>query len=615
MKLSDLFGTSLKQVSGSRDTAETQKEEAVSTERINKQIKALTPGRQLQGEIISKNGNEVKIKLSGDMVLTARLDQDVNVEEGKVLTFEVKNNGSTLSLSPLFANTATADNVFKALQMASLPINNTTVTMTEAMMQQGMSVDAKSLQNIFRDVSVNPGSSPVNVVQLHQLGMPVEEGNLQQMENYKALTHQLVKGMTDVLQELPMAFEEVYAAEGPAKAVQMYSNILQNLFMDTFGNEGNLQSVLAEALSEKLGETIAEGEILPQTVEGKPEQAVMKTLSQVTDASFHQTMIDASRQQTATEMAQELPETSGDVRAMQADSALLLTELLTSQEKENLGSMFSRLETALTETASDEAVLAETPLREELNNLIGKLEQGTAGANEVLKVLSGIASKENSSSHTVLADIFRSGEYHKIFEASALKQWALEPEEVMEDGKVEELYARLVKQLDSMKDALQSAGAGQSAAAKSVANLSQNIDFMNQMNHIYTYVQLPLKMSGQNANGELYVYTNKRSLAKNDGNISAFLHLDMEHLGPVDVYVAMQNEKVNTRFTVQDDDMLDFLNDHMHILNERLAKKGYSMKCEMSVREEEIEKSPIDRILQADKNATVLSQYAFDVRA
>ena len=139
---------------------------------------------------------------------------------------------------------------------------------------------------------------------------------------------------------------------------------------------------------------------------------------------------------------------------------------------------------------------------------------------------------------------------------------------------------------------------------------------MNQVNQLYTYVQLPLKMNGKNTNGELYVYTNKRSLAEKDGNVSAFLHLDMENLGPVDVYIAMQEQKVNTKFTVRDDDMLDFLNDHMHILNERLRKRGYTMRCEMEVEKTRgEEENPIDRILQSDKNTTVLSQYAFDVRA
>ena len=46
-----------------------------------------------------------------------------------------------------------------------------------------------------------------------------------------------------------------------------------------------------------------------------------------------------------------------------------------------------------------------------------------------------------------------------------------------------------------------------------------------------------------------------------DGNVSALLHLDMENLGPMDVYVAMQNNRVNTHFYMQDDDMYADYND------------------------------------------------------
>jgi hypothetical protein len=66
--------------------------------------------------------------------------------------------------------------------------------------------------------------------------------------------------------------------------------------------------------------------------------------------------------------------------------------------------------------------------------------------------------------------------------------------------------------------------------AKEVTNLRQNIDFMNQLNQMYTYIQLPLKMSNKTANGELYVFTNKRSLVKENGAVSALLHLNMENL-------------------------------------------------------------------------------------
>lgn len=51
------------------------------------------------------------------MILNARVDQNIYLELGKDLTFEVKNNGATLTLSPLFTNVATDGNIIKALEM------------------------------------------------------------------------------------------------------------------------------------------------------------------------------------------------------------------------------------------------------------------------------------------------------------------------------------------------------------------------------------------------------------------------------------------------------------------------------------------------------------------
>ncbi len=75
------------------------------------------------------------------------------------------------------------------------------------------------------------------------------------------------------------------------------------------------------------------------------------------------------------------------------------------------------------------------------------------------------------------------------------------------------------------------------------------MNFMNQLNQAYTYVQVPLKMSGQNANGELYVYTNKKESERSGCGAECFLHLDLEHLGSTDVSVKMQKHRnVKTNF-------------------------------------------------------------------
>lgn len=565
MKLSDIFSPSPRQVKGEERVS--GRSSAASNDSLNRQIKSLTPGKVLQGEVIEKNGGEVKIKLGDDMVLTAHLDQDVNVEAGRLLTFEVRNNGSFLSLSPLFTNTANSDTVFKALQMAGLPINETTVAMTDAMMQQGMSIDSKSLQAMFKEVLAFPQTDPVNIVMLHQLGLAVNEGNIAQLENYQNLSYQLMQGMTDVLAELSGAFAEVLAANGENSAAEMYQALL-NLFLEE-GLNGDTEA-----------EILQDGEIPSLTEEGEAAALIKEALTEEILAE--------------TENGMEAVLTEDGEVTVPAESKLPLS----SAERESLTQLFAKF--------SEEML----PDKE---NFLSGIRQGTVDTKDVLELLARMQPHTEETAKA-LSDVFKSSEFQKLFQTQVLEQWSLKPEEVMQEKKVEELYDKLNRQLDNMKDILQNSGAGQSAAAKSVGNFSQNLDFMNQMNHLYTYVQLPLRMAGGQTNGDLYVYTNKRSLAKKDGNVSALLHLDMENLGPVDVYIAMQQTRVTTRFTVRDDDMLDFLNDNMHILNERLEKKGYSMRCEMSVREETDHASPIEHILNTDNNNTVLAQYGFDVR-
>jgi hypothetical protein len=83
----------------------------------------------------------------------------------------------------------------------------------------------------------------------------------------------------------------------------------------------------------------------------------------------------------------------------------------------------------------------------------------------------------------------------------------------------------------------------------------------------------------------------------------------------VDVYVAMQGEHVNTRFYVQDDEMLDFLEEHMDILTERLQKRGYDCNFAMQVRQKNEEPESGLKGLLAEEPALPIAQYSFDVRA
>lgn len=214
-----------------------------------------------------------------------------------------------------------------------------------------------------------------------------------------------------------------------------------------------------------------------------------------------------------------------------------------------------------------------------------------------------------------ISRLFSGKEFQQAIKNEMIKQWLLTPEDVGKEHKAEELYEKLNSQLSRFSQTLNQSVGADTSLAKAVSNLSGNIDFMNQMNQMFTYIQLPLKLQSQEANGELYVYTNKKNLAKKDGEVSALLHLDMEHLGSVDVYVSMKDTKVSTQFRLKDDSALDLIASHIDLLNERLNKRGYTMNASFVKKGEEETGSVMEEILKQDKNISILSGYSFDARA
>ncbi len=563
MRLSELFRSTATDRTDENGESVVVNQKNLNMLKLNRQIHALTPGQTIQGEVVSKKGGELQIKLADDLVLSARLEREIAIDIGKLMTFEVRNNGKSLTLSPLFANTATDVNVLKALEMANLPVNDVSVEMAQNMMERGMSIDKNSIQNVFRDVTANMDASVRDIVQLHQLNIEVTPQSLEQLKNYQAVQHQLTGAMNRIVEDFGACMEQSIFSENPGEALQLFAK-LQAVFSEVVGatgsEDGQMQPVLTDGdvtgnIPEKPGmEANAQSSVQPGTA------------GNVTDGMFFSGM------------------TISPEGASAEGANPLLGQLLSEEELQLLQEGLQRLSGSETDP--------------KLQNLLQRLADGTATMADVREAVS-------------------SKDFAHMLKNQMAANWLLEPEMVQDKENMDKLYQRIGKQLGEMQKALsEMPGMEQSGLAKSVTNMQNNLDFMNQLNQTFTYVQIPLQMSGRETHGELYVYTNKKNLAREDGNVSAFLHLDMEHLGPVDVYVAMQNSKVNTKFYLKDDEMIDFISQHISILNERLAKRGYSMNCEMLKKEETEQETPIlERMAEAENNVTVLGQYSFDVRA
>ena len=195
------------------------------------------------------------------------------------------------------------------------------------------------------------------------------------------------------------------------------------------------------------------------------------------------------------------------------------------------------------------------------------------------------------------------------------EEWTIKPENFADKEEVKNFYEKIKNQSGQMQEVFSAAGKAGMQAGQAVQQMNQNLQFMQNVNQMFPYLQIPLKASVENAHGELYVYQKKKGKVSEDGSTSALLHLEMEHLGDLDIYVKMKDYNVSTQFTLANEDVLDFLADHIHILNERLEKKGYHMQAEMKYKEKEQEENVISRIRGMEESDTMISYTAFDVRA
>ncbi len=89
----------------------------------------------------------------------------------------------------------------------------------------------------------------------------------------------------------------------------------------------------------------------------------------------------------------------------------------------------------------------------------------------------------------------------------------------------------------------------------------------------------------------------------------------MEHLGPIDIYVRLQNKNVSTNFCLESEELLDFVYAHIDKLDARLQALGYSTSFEMKLNEPEDKFNFVEDFVEKDISKNSTSQFILDIRA
>ncbi|CBL12830.1 Flagellar hook-length control protein FliK./TOBE domain [Roseburia intestinalis XB6B4] len=629
---------------------------AQGTQKLVSSMQELEPGSTFEGTVNSVKNGKVVLALGNGQTITARLDGKVSIQPGESMFFQVRSNdGTTIALRP-YVQAGNINNpiLLNALTAAGVPATERNITMVDSMMKEQMSISRQSILDMGRVVGSNPNVNVNTAVLMTKIGLPVSAEMASQFENYMVDQHAIVDEMDLAMNQLGRLLGD--ADLGEEQSFELYGKVL-----DILNGEGETPSQTTDGLQQNdtgtmvnAGENIEMEAAVQQSKDGAAAEGVQKQVQQQNtkdlismgaagqeqSAGVAENTENIVGEQTAGNAAQSMQtgiDAADVLKNTQADTAAdfknvqgqtdTLEQILDQNGLDHLKRLLQNIPTLtgntdLFEVQEEEDVFVDTMSGDDAGKKAFELAQAepevtlkqSMTAEDFLNTLRDALKQNQEYGFAGMTKLFGSKEFAAILKNRAEKQWLLEPEQLREASKVSDLYERLDHQMKQMENVMKAAGVTQNSFVQTAADIRSNIEFMNQINQVYTYVQLPLKLSGQNASGDLYVYTNKKNLNDPEAELTAFLHLDLENLGSTDVSIRMKDKNVKTNFYIADDASYDLIEKHLPVLEKRLAQKGY--RCSITMSKEEKKVEFVEDFLQRDMpQAGTLHRYSFDVRA
>ena len=598
---------------------------------VSSTLSQLQEGQVFEGSVVSKDGEKVVISLDNGQNVSARLQGNISLSEGSSVFFQVKSNsGGSIELTPIPNQLSNNPTILNALDAAGLPASDKNLVMVDSMMKNSMSIDSNALMSMARQIARNPETDVSILVDMNRLRIPTTPEMVSQYENYLANQNAVLDSFSELSTNITESISN--GSLNAEDALNLQTEIFQLMTGENAGENspavGDTSGQLAQTPDELTDQT---GKTVSQELTGQAKEIVSQELAGQAGETVSQELTGQAR-----EIA--IQEPTGQV-AFTHDSELAgqLTEEVTGQISEEV----SGQSTGEIKGESREVIVREAPesvsyalkdsglfgLERELKALPdfekmhssyfdadGKLRPDTDAkdlARDILQYL-----KENPDALKKNADLLTGKSFSALMKNVYEQSFTVKPEELMgKEHPMKELYKNMTVRLNEVDQLLQKTIGEDNPASRTIHNVQDNVKFMDTLNQNYTYLQIPLRMSGQNATGQLYVYHNKRKgkSAENE-ELTAFLHFDMEHLGSTDIAVKLKNKKVDTRFYMDNDASYDLIEANLPILEARLNAKGYTCKLEVSN-----DKHPVNFITEiVEKDAPkagTLQKYSFDVKA
>ena len=507
----------------------------------------------------------------------------------------------------------------RALSDAGLPVNERNAGIVRDMLENQMSIDRDSLHRVMTQANVYREADISTLLLMNKNNIPVNHFTAAQLQAYinnkQNLTLQIADAVDSLMQYLASEAdsgsvmvnlgvlemvtgtgvpEDAAVQQNNAAAQNLAENAVQNAAQNANADmtqgvvnmlangQGGMEAVYA-AGGTAIAEAANEAEILNMQ-QTNPVQNIIAELGTEAEGSGANWMNgfgsdeDGTSFNTTTEFS------------MQSDMA----SLTDNNQGSTLGSF-----------------LSENELKE-LNTMAGRLFEGANNidANQTAaEVLKNIYENALGADNARLEELFRSPVYQKLIGKALGDKFTLKPSDITSADDLNEFYKETYSALNKLSEIAEKEG----SLAEKLSKPMDNIKFMDTLNDVFPYIQLPLKLSEGNTRGELYVFKNGRKKTDPGDSQSVLLHLDMKNLGPTDIHMELKSGFLKLRFYCDNDDAKELLESSFGELEAALTAKNYHLTSEFSVRETET--SNIVEALSGGGEKVPEFKYNFDIRA
>ena len=578
-------------------------------------LSELQEGEVFEGTVMDVENGKVTISLANGSSIQARLDSGVSLTQGMATFFQVKSNqGGQIALKAVTQDNFANPTLVKALNQAGVQISVRNLDLVKEMMAKQLPIDTKSVLGMVRAANTFSSASVTTLTQLQKLSLPINELNIEQLEHYNQGEGQIQKNLEDIMKALPELIRE---SPGQAEGLSVAKQVL-SLFVSGNGTAVTEPFVGKPSAAETSGQA----------------PGLAEDIGQVSNPT--ESMVQAQEQETVNSQPQDLTLDPGQVQEQAGNTGQIQGQGTASgqtqeppvgaqsmQESDN-----QQNPVQVSEAAGKEAFEGKLPVTDIGADSFAHMDMKTSltmspgseslkgldSAGQLQRILAWI--DQGQVSKEELSELFGKRDFQELLQNAVRKQWFISPQEVEDKQKLEELYERIDRQMSKLQDIFAGAGHKDSPVVRQMADTRNNISFLNQLNQAYNYVQIPLRMANQNATGDLYVYTNRKNLIKKDGEISAHLHLEMEHLGTTDVFVKLNAKKLSTNFVMEDEKSLELVMDHIDILTDRLQKKGYEVDVQVKENPDKEQQAMFMQEVMGQQQPlqSAVSRYSFDVK-